>query len=123
MLAFASMQILGVCYERDNLIVGAQDMAGDRYFFFAKATLWICVGAVVGEWAAMRRYLQAMVPLVLASILFFHPEMARRPPFQNLHWKRAVKQIDQGKYPIELPINPVPWKVVLTAPSNPSSRP
>jgi hypothetical protein len=123
MLAFASMQILGVCYERDNLIVGAQDLAGDRYFFFAKTALWICVGAVVGEWAAMRRYLQAMVPLVLASILFFHPEMARRPPFQNLHWKRAVRQIDQGKYPIELPINPVPWKVVLTAPSNPSSRP
>jgi hypothetical protein len=123
MLVFAGMQILGVCYEHNNPIVDAQGLAGDRYYFFAKLALWICLGAILGEGISKRLHLQVMVPLTLASILFFHPEMARRPPLENLHWKRAVEQIDQGKYPIELPINPVPWKVTLTDPLKPSSHP
>lgn len=117
MLAFASLQILPICYNGSNVIVSSDNLGGDRYFFFMKTGLYLATVALLQEHPQARRFrLYAVLPLTLFALIVTHPELGRRPALVDLHWKQSATALKQGKFPVELPINPVPWKIVLQAP-------
>lgn len=123
MLAFASLQILPVCYNGNDVLVSAENLNGDRYFFFMKISLYLAVVALLMEYPLARRFkLYAAPPAALFALTIMRPGLAQRPMLADLHWKQSAAILRQGKFPVELPINPVPWKIILQAPPKTDRR-
>lgn len=117
MVAFALAQILSISYKGNDAIVDVANMSGDRYYFFVKIVLWMAVATAIGELTSWRRRYQAGIALALIAIAMLSPATISRRSLENLHWREQVSHLDERTYPVEIPINPSPWKIQLIRPN------
>ena len=118
-LIFASLQILPLCYAGSQNIVDTNILSGDRYFFFMKISLYLTSIALLIEHRLSKRIkLYPAIPLALLALIVTHPALGKRFALADLNWEKSAAVLEEGKFPVELPINPEPLKIILQAPEN-----
>lgn len=114
MLAFGGAQLIAICNAYTMRSVNLASMNADRYFFFFRAACWISIAVLLSKWKPSEHVRSILlVPVLLAIIAVSFPEHARRPPLADFQWKSWAADIETGTYPLEIPLNPYPWKMVL----------
>lgn len=112
MLTFSVIQILGVSYEKNWILINPFGMDGDRYYFFLKVTIWLCIAATLNTMKESSVIL--LVPLLLIYFGFRNPNLLQRPTLTDMHWKQMSQQLKHRNEPIDIPINPAPWHVTIS---------
>lgn len=116
MLVLGLAQILSTAHSVPRVTALYMGLMGDRYFLFAKIGFWFCLACALPLWRGVDKATARMlVPLLLVFIAICHPEMMRRRPLPDLHWKQAVKALEHAHTaaPVTIPINPRPWKITV----------
>lgn len=115
-LVLGMAQIVSTAHPVPRVTALYMGLLEDRYFLFAKIGFWFCVACALPLCRGMGKPTARMlVPLLLVLIAICHPEMMRRRPLPDLHWKQAVKVLEHAhaNAPVTIPINPRPWKITL----------
>lgn len=118
MLLFATLQLAGVSSQRFfNTLVSIANFNGDRYYFFMKILFWILMSLLyeaLHENIAYRNPIPIFIAMIFIAIL--NRNTLSRPLLQDMHWKQAASILDTKNHYIEIPINPSPWKIVISKP-------
>jgi hypothetical protein len=117
MMVFAFMQVLSISYAGSLKSIDPDNMSGDRYYFFLKIVVWLSVAPTLGGLATRRRTYQAATAVAIIAIAILSPQSISRTPLVDMHWRQQTRHLDEASYPVEIPINPAPWKVTLISPS------
>lgn len=118
MLLFATLQLAGVSSQKFfNTLVSIANFNGDRYYFFMKILFWILMNLLyeaLHENIAYRNPIPVFIAMIFIAIL--NRNALSRPILQDKHWQQAASILDSKSHYIEIPINPSPWKIVISKP-------
>jgi hypothetical protein len=93
-----------------------QFLLSDRYFYVFKVVFWwAAYAAIVARGSLSRTDAAPVVALFVGLVAAANIDHLRRPPFADLHWKQAAKEL-KTPGPHTIFANPPGWGVIIDGP-------